>query len=71
MILKNCYRRPYFFLVVRLMLKTNSAKFEKIWSKFGGSRRPPKTLGGVFAIKCHNSRTSWPIKLIIHSSDAE
>jgi len=51
--------------------KTNSIKFEKFWSKFGGSRRPPKTLRGVFLRNCHNSRTSWSIKLIIHSNDAE
>jgi len=31
------------------MLKTNFVKFEKIWSKFGGSRRPLKTLRGIFS----------------------
>jgi len=36
-----------------------------------GVAEDPQKLCGEYLRNCHNLRTRWPIKLIIHSNDAE
>ena len=74
MILKKLTENALLFFGGEVHAKNGPCNFfggRKFDASLGVAQSPRKFTGGQFLEECHNSKSAWPRKPILHSNDAK